>query len=255
MRKTSQIKHIFCLLIFLIISIFPAIGHHYDFKQIGSKSGMPTIISCIYTEQKGFIWIGTPQGLIRFDGEELKKYTAQPDNENSLPGDSILQIIEDNQQATWILTTKGIARYSLIHDKFFIPKLDNRPIVAYSVCKTDDGLLFGGINNIYKYSYDSDEISRIHEFKTDSPFIIRGVQVWKSDIVLCLNWQKGIFQMNPKTPELIPFPFRFGDSNVEMLVDSQQRIWLSTYNNGVLCFSNEGKGIDSYSTRYFYINR
>ncbi|WP_307996459.1 ATP-binding protein [uncultured Bacteroides sp.] len=249
MRKTSQIKHIFCLLIFLIICISPAIGHHYDFKQIGSKSGMPSIISCIYTEQKGFIWIGTPQGLIRFDGEELKKYTAQPDNENSLPGDSILQIIEDNQQATWILTTKGIARYSLIHDKFFIPKLDNRPIVAYSVCKTDDGLLFGGINNIYKYSYDSDEISRIHEFKTDSPFIIRGVQVWKSDIVLCLNWQKGIFQMNPKTPELIPFPFQFGDSNVEMLVDSQQRIWLSTYNNGVLCFSKEGKEIASYSTR------
>lgn len=72
MRKTSQIKHIFCLLIFLIICISPAIGHHYDFKQIGSKSGMPSIISCIYTEQKGFIWIGTPQGLIRFDGEELK---------------------------------------------------------------------------------------------------------------------------------------------------------------------------------------
>ena len=65
MRKTSQIKHIFCLLIFLIISIFPAIGHHYDFKQIGSKSGMPSIISCIYTEQKGFIWIGTPQEIGR----------------------------------------------------------------------------------------------------------------------------------------------------------------------------------------------
>ena len=121
--------------------------------------------------------------------------------------------------------------------------------MAYSVCKTDDGLLFGGINNIYKYSYDTDEISRIHEFKTDSPFIIRGVQVWKSDTVLCLNWQKGIFQMNPKTPELVPFPFQFGDSNVEMLVDSQQRIWLSTYNNGILCFSKEGKVIASYSTR------
>ena len=125
MKKSIWIKHFFCLLAFLIVGTFPAIsiGNHYDFKLIGSQNGMPSIISCIYTEQKGFIWIGTPTGLIRFDGTELKKYTAQPDNENSLPNDSILQIIEDNQQTTWILTTTGIARYSLIHDNFFIPKL------------------------------------------------------------------------------------------------------------------------------------
>lgn len=248
MRKSHQTNYIFCLLFFLITSILPAVGSHYDFKQIGSKSGMPSIISCIYTEQKGFIWIGTPQGLIRFDGEELKKYTSQPDNDNSLPGDSILQIIEDEQQTTWILTTKGIARYSLIHDKFFIPQLDNRPIVAYSVCKTEDGLLFGGINNIYKYSYLNGELSTVHKFNSDIPFIIRAVRVWKPDIVLCLNWQEGIFQMNLKNREMTPFPFKFGDSNVDMLVDSQQRIWLSSYNNGIVCFSKDGKFMAGYST-------
>lgn len=249
MRKTSQTKRFCSLLILLITSILPAIGNHFDFKQIGSKSGMPSIINCIYTEQKGFIWIGTPQGLIRFDGEELKKYTSRPDNNHSLPGDSILRIIEDNRQNTWILTTKGIARYSLTHDNFFIPELNNLPIVAYSVCKTEDGLLFGGINHIYKYSYDTDEISSIREFKTDIPFIIRAVQIWKSDIVLCLNWQKGIFEMNPVTREMTPFPIKFGNCNVDMLVDSRQRIWLATYNNGIQCLSKEGREIASYSTR------
>ena len=181
MKKSIWIKHFFCLLTFLIVGTFPAIsiGNHYDFKLIGSQNGMPSIISCIYTEQKGFIWIGTPTGLIRFDGTELKKYTAQPDNENSLPNDSILQIIEDNQQTTWILTTTGIARYSLIHDNFFIPKLNNQPIIAKSICKIADGLLFGGINKIYKYSYATNTISLIREFKTDEPFIIRSIQMWK----------------------------------------------------------------------------
>jgi len=178
MKKSIWIKHFFCLLAFLIVGTFPAIsiGNHYDFKLIGSQNGMPSIISCIYTEQKGFIWIGTPTGLIRFDGTELKKYTAQPDNENSLPNDSILQIIEDNQQTTWILTTTGIARYSLIHDNFFIPKLNNQPIIAKSICKIADGLLFGGINKIYKYSYATNTISLIREFKTDEPFIIPNVE-------------------------------------------------------------------------------
>lgn len=74
MKKSIWIKHFFCLLAFLIVGTFPAIsiGNHYDFKLIGSQNGMPSIISCIYTEQKGFIWIGTPTGLIRFDGTELK---------------------------------------------------------------------------------------------------------------------------------------------------------------------------------------
>ena len=249
MRRTKQSKHIFFLLTFLVISILPATGNHFDFKQIGSQNGMPSIINCIYTEQKGFIWIGTPKGLIRFDGEELKRYTSEPDNDSSLPGDSILQIIEDGQQATWILTTRGIARYSLIHDNFYIPKQNNRPVVAYSVCKTEDGLLFGGINQLYKYSYTDNELSLVQEFKTEKPFIIRSVQLWKSDIVLCLNWQKGIVQMNRKTREITPFPFEFGDSNVDMMVDSQQRIWLATYNDGIKCFSKEGKLIANYNTQ------
>lgn len=249
MKNPNQAKYGLCLLTFWMINIFPVIGSHFDFKQIGSKSGMPSIINCIYTEQKGFIWIGTPQGLIRFDGEELKKYTAQPENENALPGDSILQIIEDNLQTTWILTTKGIARYSLIHDKFFVPQINNRPVVAYSVCKTEDGLLFGGINHIYKYSYSTDKLTAIQQFQTDDPFIIRAVQVWKSDTLLCLNWQKGIFQMDRKTRKVIPFPAEFGNSNVDMLVDSQQRIWLATYNCGVKCYSKEGEEIATYTTR------
>lgn len=57
MKKSIWIKHFFCLLAFLIVGTFPAIsiGNHYDFKLIGSQNGMPSIISCIYTEQKGFI--------------------------------------------------------------------------------------------------------------------------------------------------------------------------------------------------------
>ncbi len=73
---------------------------------------MPSIISCIYTEQKGFIWIGTPTGLIRFDGTELKSTPHNLIMKIPCLTTVSLQIIEDNQQTTWILTTTGIARYS-----------------------------------------------------------------------------------------------------------------------------------------------
>lgn len=249
MKLTKQVKRELCLLITLIIYILPVKGNHYDFKLIGSKYNMPPTINCIYTEQKGFIWIGTPQGLIRFDGEELKKYTADSNTENSLPSNNIINVIEDSQQSTWILTTKGIARYSLTYDQFFIPEIDNKPIVAHSVCKTSDGLIFGGVNKIYKYSYCTNKISCIYNFNKKHTFIIRDVQIWKSNLLACLNWQEGIFILNLKTLKAEPFPYNVGNKNVKILVDSQQRIWLSTYNSGITCFSKNGEKSTQYTTR------
>ena len=37
---------------------------------------------------------------------------------------------------------------------------------------------------IYKYSYATNTISLIREFKTDEPFIIRSIQMWKPDTIL-----------------------------------------------------------------------
>ena len=102
---------------------------------------------------------------------------------------------------------------------------------------------------LYKYSYATNTISLIREFKTDEPFIIRSIQMWKPDTILCLSWQQGILQMNLKNFEITPFPFQYGNDNVGIIIDSQQRIWLSTYNNGVKCFSAQGKLIASYTTQ------
>ena len=72
--------------------------------------------------------------------------------------------------------------------------------------------------------------------------------MWKPDTILCLSWQQGILQMNLKNFEITPFPFQYGNDNVGIIIDSQQRIWLSTYNNGVKCFS--ARKIDSsYTTQ------
>ena len=249
MRSTKQAKVLYCLLFFLVIHISSAKGNHYNFTQIGLQEGMPSAVNYIYTEQRGFIWIGTLKGLIRFDGEELKRYNSQPNDDLALPNDSIIQIIEDNQQCTWVLTPKGIARYSLSHDNFFVPKLDNHPIIAGAVCKISDGLLFGGINKIYKYSYTTQSITVFKEFKTDKPFLIQSIQLWKSNQLLCLNRQRGILQLNLTTLIMTPFSSNYGDGWINMKVDSKQRIWLATYNNGIKCYSKEGKLIAHYRTQ------
>jgi ligand-binding sensor domain-containing protein len=40
-----------------------------NYQYYGVENGLPTnLIKCLIQDKKGFIWIGTPNGLVRFDG-------------------------------------------------------------------------------------------------------------------------------------------------------------------------------------------
>ena len=71
----KQIVTLFSLL--LLINIHTIKGNnsgYYYFKQISVKEGLPSTVTSIYDDQNGLVWIGTPYGIYRFDGEKLKKY-------------------------------------------------------------------------------------------------------------------------------------------------------------------------------------
>ena len=116
--KIVNCLRLFCWIVGLLLCCNHLKASHYYFKQISLKEGLPSTVRCIYAEKKGFVWIGTRSGLGRFDGHELKRYTYQSDNPNSLPHNHIHQIVEDSLHNIWIMTDKGIARYRRRSDDF-----------------------------------------------------------------------------------------------------------------------------------------
>ena len=69
---------------------------YYHFTRISLQAGLPSTLSCIHSDSRGYLWTGTRAGLGRFDGHEQYRYTFEEKNENSLPGDYIYQIFEDS---------------------------------------------------------------------------------------------------------------------------------------------------------------
>ena len=126
------------LTVLFTVCCLPLKASHYYYKQISLKEGLPSTVRCVYTEPKGFVWIGTNAGLGRFDGQKLRKYVHRQEDVHSLPHNYIHQITEDIQHNIWILTDGGIAQYRRSSDDFAIP-LDDRghPILAYSACLTE----------------------------------------------------------------------------------------------------------------------
>ena len=97
----------------------------YDFKNPSSSfdsgDGLPNhYFKVIEKDDNGFVWIGTFDGLARFDGSEFKVYFNDPENPNSLSSSGINDISVDPITSNiWFATFKGLNRYNPRTGKFF----------------------------------------------------------------------------------------------------------------------------------------
>jgi ligand-binding sensor domain-containing protein len=68
-------------------------------------------VGCIYEDQFNNFWIGsTGMGLFLFDRESgnYASYQYDPNNSESICGNSVVSILEDNNDQLWIATTAGL---------------------------------------------------------------------------------------------------------------------------------------------------
>ncbi len=68
-------------------------------------------IFCLTVDDRGFLWIGTGYGLIRFDGTETKLYTPN-ESPHSISSTQALHFAIDQQNMMWIGTEFGLDRFN-----------------------------------------------------------------------------------------------------------------------------------------------
>jgi ligand-binding sensor domain-containing protein/two-component sensor histidine kinase len=80
----------------------------FDFRQGLSNP----VVGCLFQDDDGFIWAGTPFGLNRFDGNHFENFYHDPLNPNSLVNNSIRGITQDRQHNLWLGTDEGISCFN-----------------------------------------------------------------------------------------------------------------------------------------------
>ncbi|MHB1146300.1 MAG: hybrid sensor histidine kinase/response regulator transcription factor [Lutibacter sp.] len=85
---------------------------NYFIEQLDNTKGLSnSSVNTIFQDSENLLWIGTWDGLNRYDGSKFKIFRPELNNENSLSNQVILKIGEDNAGHIWILTIHGINRY------------------------------------------------------------------------------------------------------------------------------------------------
>mgnify|MGYP001099121963 CR=1 FL=1 len=85
---------------------------NFRFKKLTVQDGLSqSAISSVIQDQLGFLWIGTRDGLNRYDGYNFKQYYYQPNDSSSLPHSTIHHLSLSPDQQLWLATPGYICQY------------------------------------------------------------------------------------------------------------------------------------------------
>jgi signal transduction histidine kinase/DNA-binding response OmpR family regulator/ligand-binding sensor domain-containing protein len=147
-----------CLLLLTLLVSHNGIGQQpqrllpvFHFKRLSTANGLSTneIRSRIVRDEKGFVWIGTTNGLDRYDGYSVKDYRNRPDDPFSLSSNTVTALLIDTRHRLWIGTwDTGLSLYDPSRDRFlnFRPPRDGS---ALAQTRTILSLLQDNTNTIW----------------------------------------------------------------------------------------------------------
>lgn len=119
---------------------------YLDRSQLGSQ-----LIYSLYEDKQGILWLGSSQGLIRFDPKTLKtKYYTQTEG---LVSNTISGILEDHLGNLWISTHSGLSCFDRKKETFTnfydLDGFSHSSFTRYSFFKDEENILyFGTINGV-----------------------------------------------------------------------------------------------------------
>ena len=112
-------KKIFSILLFVIGMIVSPTIMAREFKILDTSDGLPdNTVKCIVQDSQGFMWLGTFNGLCRFDGANFITYKSKPFGEHFLAGNLVECLLSVND-GLWIGTDAGLNYYSIAEDQFY----------------------------------------------------------------------------------------------------------------------------------------
>ena len=131
---------ILLMLSYLVLSSF---SEDMRFRKITMSSGLShNSVLCVAEDYENFIWIGTREGLNKYNSVDVKVYKHEFNDTLSLTNNHINCIYQTPSHDLWIGTARGLNRYDRQRDKFiqYLPGSDSTQLSNGYVRCIIDGL-------------------------------------------------------------------------------------------------------------------
>jgi len=208
-------KRLLTILIFSFILFFNGYSQYYVFTNYSINNGLSqSVVNCQFQDSKGYIWIGTQNGLNRFNGETFDVCSYNPADSSSISNNWIYSISEDSEGNLWIGTKGGLNKYLVGQNKF--------KRIAYQTGFTYD---------VTQYCYDNICLKNGTILINTPPVL----SVYDPDKKCFSHFQSKL-----------KYDGAVKDVKIPMLEDSDGKIWIGS-TKGLASFSLQAKQFSYYS--------
>ncbi len=108
-----------CLALLALVLLLIAPARAARFQRFTIENGLSqNSVFALVQDNHGFLWIGTLEGLNRFDGYQFKQYKHQPLEDSSLSDNFVQTLVKDSQGRIWVGTAAGLNLYDEASDSF-----------------------------------------------------------------------------------------------------------------------------------------
>ncbi|TDH19996.1 hybrid sensor histidine kinase/response regulator [Segetibacter sp. 3557_3] len=229
------------------------------FKHISNEQGLSnSTIECIFQDRTQFIWIGTRDGLNRFDGHQMQVYRYNASDSNSISDNYIRCITQDKAGVLWIGTSNGLNRFDAKTGRFtrFKNQVRSERSISHnlvtSVLETKNGELWAGTGNaLNRFEPESQSFQRYY---IDASSAAAGNQVnclyEDAQGKFWVGSEKGLYLFQEK---VTPFfrPISTLDVHLEKAIriihpGSDGKMWMAIKEDGLFLFDPATNRVKQY---------
>ncbi|HTE23865.1 ligand-binding sensor domain-containing protein [Flavitalea sp.] len=244
-------RYVLHIILLLLLALrLPAQPRQYVFNRLSSREGLASnFVYTIFQDKKGFMWFGTANGLQRYDGRKIIRFTPPPGSDEYLPPVSISQMFEDKKGNIWVRSGKEVGIFDPATFRFkragITPGKQVNPRATYKLWQNSEGQVFLLISKFGLLAYDS--VSNTfakqngpHVSAPDKWSIMTIIEdpatndYWLGcDSGLALyDTRKHTVYNRHKNPHNIPILNAFSENDAINLlfIDQSNRLWITTWN-------------------------
>ena len=241
MNARKKLLHYWYWLLVLVPLVSTA-NNFSPITRIGIEKGLSNnSVRCILQDRQGFIWIGTYDGLNRYDGSEFKVFRNRPDDSTSLPHNYIYSIHEDGRQQFWVGTGQGIAQLDrttgIFSPVYYIQQpgrqRERLSINANFISSDSQGNVWFGTNGwglMQKRSADKDPVQILCQTNTgwSNGYIAKAMAQVRQQLYVFVT-DVGLCQYDAASKRLLLADASVANAN-SMVADAAGNIWVGSEN-------------------------
>lgn len=205
------------------------------FERIDSEAGLShnTVLS-ILQDQEGFLWIGTSDGLNRYDGHAFVTYRHDPFDTTSLSNNTVKVLIEDQTGTLWAGTDDGLNRFDRRTGRFVRYRFGPDTLTVSD--KGIKALLEDQAGRLWVGAFIPGHKLNVYDPHTDQTRTFNTSPIWSlhedREGTLWANGASAIYKYDPAADQMLRVQLPSTSGLDFLYEDEQGRLWIQERETG-----------------------